>query len=149
LLDSIDLFRFLQILGSFCVTLFPRCAAELGSKNGSKLFPPLPPLPTHHGRWKIQPACFVVRDHNGQQLAFEDEPGRRSAVKLLTRGRIVFLKRDNLSDCRTPARGLRILFCAEPSFAWLTHLYAVVIKLTGPKVNSLALAIDVSLDDAL
>ena len=32
-------------------------------------------------------ACFVMRDHNGQQLAyvyFEDEPGRRSAAKLLT-----------------------------------------------------------------
>jgi hypothetical protein len=30
----------------------------------------------------------VVRDHNGQQLAYvysEDEPGRRSAAKLLTR----------------------------------------------------------------
>jgi hypothetical protein len=30
--------------------------------------------------WSVeeQPACFVVRDHNGQQLAvyFEDEPGR-------------------------------------------------------------------------
>jgi len=35
-----------------------------------------------------QPACFVVRDHNGQQLAyvyFEEEPGRQSATKLLTK----------------------------------------------------------------
>ena len=33
-------------------------------------------------------AGFVVRDHNGQQLAylyFEDEAGRRSAAKLLTK----------------------------------------------------------------
>jgi hypothetical protein len=33
-------------------------------------------------------ACLVVRDHNGQQLAyvyFEDEPGRRSAAKLLSK----------------------------------------------------------------
>jgi hypothetical protein len=33
-------------------------------------------------------ACLVVRDHDGQQLAyiyFEDEPGRRSAAKLLTK----------------------------------------------------------------
>jgi hypothetical protein len=33
-------------------------------------------------------ACYVVRDHSGQQLAyvyFEDEPGRRSAAKLLTK----------------------------------------------------------------
>jgi hypothetical protein len=33
-------------------------------------------------------ACLIVRDHNGQALAyvyFEDEPGRRSAAKLLTK----------------------------------------------------------------
>jgi hypothetical protein len=33
-------------------------------------------------------ACFVVRDHNGQKLTyvyFEDEPGRRSATKLLSK----------------------------------------------------------------
>jgi hypothetical protein len=41
--------------------------------------------------WSVEEysdACFIMRDHNGQALAyvyFEDEPGRRSAAKLLTR----------------------------------------------------------------
>jgi hypothetical protein len=40
--------------------------------------------------WSVEElaACFVVRDHNGQQLAyvyFEDEVGRRSSANLLTR----------------------------------------------------------------
>jgi hypothetical protein len=40
--------------------------------------------------WSVEEldACFVVRDHNGQALAyvyFEDEPGRRSAAKLHTK----------------------------------------------------------------
>jgi len=40
--------------------------------------------------WSIDEseACFIVRDGNGQALAyiyFEDEPGRRAAAKLLTR----------------------------------------------------------------
>ena len=39
--------------------------------------------------WSVeeQDDCFVVRDQNGQQLAyvyFENEPGRRLAIKLLT-----------------------------------------------------------------
>ena len=39
--------------------------------------------------WSVEEtdACFIVRDHNGQALAyvyFEDEPGRRSAAHLLT-----------------------------------------------------------------
>ena len=40
--------------------------------------------------WTVEDtdACYVVRDHNGQALAyvyFEEEPGRRSAAHLLTR----------------------------------------------------------------
>jgi hypothetical protein len=40
--------------------------------------------------WSVdeQEACFIVREKNGQALGyfyFEDEPGRRSAAKLLTR----------------------------------------------------------------
>ena len=41
-------------------------------------------------------ACFIVRDANGQALAyvyFEDEPGRRAAAKLLTRGPAEVLSR--------------------------------------------------------
>ncbi len=40
--------------------------------------------------WSVEDidAAFVVKDSNGQQLAyvyFEEEPGRRSAAKLLTK----------------------------------------------------------------
>jgi hypothetical protein len=40
--------------------------------------------------WSVeeQEACYVVRDHDGQQLAYvyyESEPGRRSAAKLLSK----------------------------------------------------------------
>jgi hypothetical protein len=44
--------------------------------------------------WTVEDigAAFVVKDSTGQQLAyiyFEDEPGRRSAPKLLSKGRQV------------------------------------------------------------
>jgi hypothetical protein len=47
--------------------------------------------------WTVEDigAAFVVTDSGGQQLAyvdFEDEPGRRSAAKLLT-------KRRGAADC--------------------------------------------------
>jgi hypothetical protein len=40
--------------------------------------------------WTVEETepCFIVRDHNGQALAFvycEDEPGRRTTGKLFTR----------------------------------------------------------------
>jgi hypothetical protein len=40
--------------------------------------------------WSVEetPACFIVRDHNEQALAYiyyEEEPGRQSAAKLLTK----------------------------------------------------------------
>ena len=48
------------------------------------------PSPRRFPPWSIDEleACFVVRDHDGQRLAyvyFEDEPGQRSAAKLLTK----------------------------------------------------------------
>jgi hypothetical protein len=40
--------------------------------------------------WTVEdhPACFIVRDHDGQALAyvyFEEEPERRTAAKLLSK----------------------------------------------------------------
>ena len=50
----------------------------------------MPPTRRFPPPWSVeeQAACFVVIDRSGQQLAyvyFEDEPGRRSAAKLLSK----------------------------------------------------------------
>ena len=67
------------------------CSAGYGGKwwsarafQGGRRFPP---------PWSVeeQDECFTVRDQNGQKLAhiyFEDEPGRRSARKPLTRDEV-------------------------------------------------------------
>jgi hypothetical protein len=52
----------------------------------TRRFPP--PWPVDEPDTKLGQDCFIVRDANGQALAyiyFEDEPGRRSAAYLLTR----------------------------------------------------------------
>ena len=48
------------------------------------------PSPAFRPHWTIEEldTCFVILDHTSQKLAyiyFEDEPGRRSAAKSLTR----------------------------------------------------------------
>jgi hypothetical protein len=50
----------------------------------------MPPAHRFPPPWSVEEtdACFIVRDHNGQALAyayFEDEPARREAAHLLTR----------------------------------------------------------------
>jgi hypothetical protein len=57
--------------------------------------------------WSIEEldACFVVKDHSGQKLGyfnFEEEPGRRSATKLLTllEGKSFALPGDVVEDVR-------------------------------------------------
>ena len=64
------------------MTFPPQCKQFKRNVLPNRRFPP---------PWSIEElnnACFVVRDHDGQALAFvyfEDEPGRRSAAKLLER----------------------------------------------------------------
>jgi hypothetical protein len=70
--------------------------------------------PRFRPSWSVeeQEACFVVRDHDGQQLAcvyFEDEPGRRSAAKLLTKDETRQIA-SNLFDYR-PIYGLQTPPC--------------------------------------
>jgi hypothetical protein len=61
-----------------------------GRSGRALLLFPMPPrrFPPPWTIDEMNDACFIVRDKNGQGLAyvyFEDEPGRRAAANLLTR----------------------------------------------------------------
>jgi hypothetical protein len=59
-----------------------------GSKLGSGSMPAARRFPPPWTMDEHNEVCFIVRDKNGQALAyfyFEEEPGRRSAAKLLTK----------------------------------------------------------------
>jgi hypothetical protein len=60
--------------------------AGLVFPTGDRRFPP--PWSIEDPDPQLERQCFIVRDHNGQALAylhFEEEKGRRSAAHLLTR----------------------------------------------------------------
>jgi hypothetical protein len=72
--------------------------------------------------WSVEEldACFVARDHNGQQLAyvyFEDEPGRRSNNSSRVGGSdpqresILIYRRNNSGSLANPPR---LLFGEQP-----------------------------------
>jgi hypothetical protein len=72
--------------------------------------------------WSVeeQDACFVVRDHDEQALAyvyFEDEPGRRSAAKLLT-------KDEAPADCGEHRQSCRS-YCGELSYSIANSLSVI------------------------
>jgi hypothetical protein len=57
-----------------------------GSSHDRSRFPP--PWSVDEADSKLDRRCFIVRDANGQALAYvyyEQEPGRRAAAHLLTR----------------------------------------------------------------
>jgi hypothetical protein len=71
--------------------------------------------------WSVEEldACFVVRDHNGQQLAyvyFEDEPGRRSAAKLLSKDEARRIAANCLNRRHIPQFGANIIAIIFPDF---------------------------------
>jgi hypothetical protein len=68
---------------------------------------------------EVAPNCFIVRDASGQQLAYiyyEDEPGRRSAARLLTRNEARRIAGNYRQAPRFPAlktRMNRLVFAAN------------------------------------
>jgi hypothetical protein len=81
--------------------------------------------------WTVEEleACFIVRDHDGQQLAYvyyQNEPGRRSAAKLLSKDETIALNvivatgSDTKGECNMPkcrlARRSQLALAHRPEY---------------------------------
>jgi hypothetical protein len=76
--------------------------------------------------WSVekQSACFVVMDSTGQKLAyvyFEDEPGRRSAAKLLSKDDARRMGRISPS-CRSVGQGSKLRTGPPPSLVHIANI---------------------------
>jgi hypothetical protein len=79
-------------------------------------------------------ACFIVRDANRQALAyvyFEEEPGRCSAAKLLTRDEARCHRRQHRHAAGAAARAVRHQKLQSPSLARRGASYGGSPDLTG------------------
>jgi hypothetical protein len=94
----------------------------------ARRFPP--PWSVDDPDTKLGQDCYLVRDANGHALAyvyFEDEPGRRSAAHLVTRGE---------------ARRIAVNIAAAARFGWSGGV-------SGSSLISLASPLDVQIGESL
>ena len=110
--------------------------------NGTHTNPtPRAPLPPPWSA-ELNPNCFIVRDADGQQIAyvyFESEPGRRSAVligkashqiEFALLERTHFSTRDASSNLVEPLSHLNLIF-----FLFLTHQCESTARPARPRRN--------------
>jgi hypothetical protein len=83
--------------------------------------------------WSVeeQDVCYVVRDRDGQALAYvyyEDEPGRRSAAKLLTKDEARRIAANIAKLPENECRSRSSLLPKHPPPLLLAHFVAMLVR---------------------